>query len=51
MVHRLALQQGKSIRELEGGPPGMSAHELSIEWPLFFAAEARIAAHHAKQKG
>lgn len=49
-AHRLAQQLGKSIRELEGGPPGMSAHEYVVEWPLFFQTEARLAERKRKKQ-
>jgi hypothetical protein len=26
----------KSVRELTTGEPGMSAHELCVEWPAYF---------------
>jgi hypothetical protein len=41
-LHELALKMGKSIRELTTGEPGMSAHELCVEWPEFFAARRQI---------
>ena len=41
-LHELALEMGKSIRELTTGEPGMSAHELCVEWPAFFAVRDEI---------
>lgn len=40
----LALEMGKSVRELA---ESMSAHELSVVWPEFFAYRAREA-HRAQ---
>lgn len=34
-VCELALEMGKSIRELTTGEPGMSAHELCVIWPTY----------------
>lgn len=41
-LHELALEMGKSIREMTTGEPGMSAHELCVEWPCFFESRARM---------
>lgn len=42
-LHELAEAQGKSVRELTTGEPGMSAHELCVSWPLYFAYKNREA--------
>jgi len=41
-LHELALEMGKSVRELTTGEPGMSAHELCVQWPAFFEARAQM---------
>ena len=41
-LHELALKMGKSVRELTTGEPGMSAHELCVEWPAYFKAEREV---------
>lgn len=41
-VHELALALGQTVRQMTTGEPGMSAHELLIEWPTFFAAKAKL---------
>lgn len=41
-LHELALEMGKSIRELTTGEPGMSAHELCVEWPEFFEVRQQM---------
>jgi hypothetical protein len=38
-VHQLALDLGKSLRELG---ETMSAHELTVLWPLFYERRAAI---------
>jgi hypothetical protein len=38
-VHELALELGKSVREIG---ESMSAHELCVMWPEFFAARRRM---------
>lgn len=42
-LHELALEMGKTVRELTTGIPGMSAHELTVEWPAFFRTREREA--------
>ncbi len=43
---QLALRLGMPVSELH---TRMSNHELTVIWPAFFKAEARIAAHKAKE--
>lgn len=50
-LHELALEMGKTVRELTTGEPGMSAHELCVEWPAFFAARRRMQIAEEKQAG
>ena len=40
-LHELALELGMSVQEMTTGVPGMSAHELCVEWPCFFEARQR----------
>ena len=35
-LFELALEQGKSVRELTSGEPGMSNYELNVLWPCYF---------------
>lgn len=48
-VHELALEMGKSVQEMTTGEPGMSARELTIDWPLFFAYKKRTAEAEAEK--
>lgn len=48
-LHELAEAQGKSVRELTTGEPGMSAHELCVLWPLYFEYKARDAERQKQQ--
>lgn len=41
-LHELALEMGKSVRELTSGEPGMSAHELCVLWPCYFEVRERM---------
>lgn len=41
-LHELALEMGKSVREMTTGVPGMSAHELNVEWPAYFEARRQF---------
>lgn len=48
-VHQLALDLGKSVQELG---ECMSAHELCVLWPEYYATRARMrASDEAKQAG
>jgi hypothetical protein len=49
-LHELALELGKTVRELTTGVPGMSAHELTVEWPAFYAYRARQAAKQEEER-
>jgi len=46
----MALEMGKSIRELTSGEPGMSAHELCVVWPEFFAYRERQREREAEKR-
>lgn len=48
-ICELALEMGKTLRELGGGPPGMDIHELTVIWPAFFATRAKVQRWQAKQ--
>jgi len=43
-MHELALELGKTIQEMTTGEPGMSAHELIVEWPAFNRYRQRVRA-------
>lgn len=49
-LHELALEMGKSIREMTTGEPGMSAHELCVLWPAFFEVRQQIAKEEAEKQ-
>ena len=49
-LFELAEKQGKSVQELCTGEPGMSAHELCVEWPAYYAAKNRIAQREAQEQ-
>ena len=45
LLHELALELGMTVSELiHGRGSRMSAHELCVAWPAFFAARARLEA-------
>ena len=50
-LHELALEMGKTVRELTTGEPGMSAHELSVEWPAFFEVRAEMRREAEEKEG
>lgn len=41
-LFELALEMGKSVRELTTGEPGMSAHELTVLWPAYLEARGEL---------
>jgi hypothetical protein len=52
-LHELAEALGKTVQEMCTGEPGMSAHELTVGWPLYHAYKARTrerAEEEAKQR-
>lgn len=50
-LHDLAVQLHKSVQELTTGVPGMSLHELTIEWPAYWAADAELKQTMQKLEG
>lgn len=46
----LALELGKTIREMTTGEPGMSAHELCCIWPLYNAYKQRELERQAEEQ-
>lgn len=50
-VCELALELGKTIREMLTGVPGMSAHELLVIWPTFFKVRAEQLRWQQKLEG
>lgn len=46
-LHELALELGKSVEEIG---TCMSANELTVQWPAFFAARARERERQADQQ-
>jgi hypothetical protein len=49
-THELALELGMSVQEMTTGVPGMTAHELTVAWPLFFEYRQRSAKREAEKK-
>lgn len=41
-LFELAIEMRKSVRELTTGEPGMSAHELCVEWPAYFEVREQM---------
>ena len=50
-LHELALELHMTVGELTHGRGApMSAHELSVAWPAFYATQRRIAAREAESQ-
>jgi hypothetical protein len=47
-LHELALELGMSVGDIQNR---MSAHELTVEWPAYFAARERIRKTQEAQGG
>jgi hypothetical protein len=45
-LHELALELGKSVRETV---ESMSAHELTVAWPLYFKYRAKAQERQARE--
>lgn len=41
-LFELALEMGKSVRELTTGEPGMSAYELCVLWPCYLEMRSEL---------
>lgn len=50
-LFELALEMGKSVRELTTGVPGMSAYELCVEWPAYLEAREWLRGMQEKLEG
>ena len=49
--HELALELGMTVSEIRHGRgTPMTAHELSVGWPLFFAYRRKVADQQAAER-